>query len=57
MPQSADGKRRESTKLEHIEVIQLHAEGYTYHQIADCTAISESNIVQKSFKMVNDKDS
>ena len=42
MPRSDDGIRRESTKLEHIEVIQLEAEGYSYRDIADRMMITAS---------------
>ena len=35
MPRNNDGNRRESTKLERIEIIQLQAEGYSYRAIAD----------------------
>ena len=44
MPQNDDGTRRQSTKLERIEIIQLQAEGYSYRAIADRMMISASAV-------------
>ena len=46
MPKNADGKRCESTKSERIEVICLHAEGYTHRQIADRTTVAKSSVTK-----------
>ena len=37
------GKRRQATETERITVIEKHAEGKNYHQIARETAVSKSD--------------
>ena len=46
MPHTHDGRKRESTKLERFEVIQLDTEGYSYDQIAQrmATGMSKSGV-------------
>jgi len=44
MPHTHDLRRQESTKLEHIEVIQLDVKGYSYDQIARRMAMSKSSV-------------
>jgi len=44
MPRTHDGRWRESTKLERIEVIHLDAEGYSNDQIAWRMAMSKSGV-------------
>ena len=44
MPQNDDGNRRESTKLERIEIIELEAEGYSNRAIADSMMMSASAV-------------
>jgi len=44
MPRNDDGNQRESRKLECVEIIQLQAEGYSYHAIADRMMMSASAV-------------
>ena len=44
MPRNNGGNRRESTKLERIQIIQLQAEGYSYRAIADRMMMSVSAV-------------
>ncbi|RPB06178.1 hypothetical protein L873DRAFT_1797133 [Choiromyces venosus 120613-1] len=46
MPKTINGKRRESRKLECIEVLELQAQGFTHHQIADRTTVSKLNVAK-----------
>ncbi|KAH0604544.1 uncharacterized protein H6S33_006921 [Morchella sextelata] len=44
MPKDSNGKRRETTDVERVEVLKLYAEGCTYRKIQAQTGVSKSDV-------------